>query len=100
MELDLPAAGNSQDPLEVQVPNLVVNVTAAHQLVLRGHSLTTRQLESQLKQAVQDEGTDLEVRIRSDQHVPYEVVEPIMLACARVGIWNITFAVFREKGNL
>ncbi|HIA20620.1 MAG TPA: biopolymer transporter ExbD, partial [Planctomycetaceae bacterium] len=61
-----------------------------------GHALTVGQLESQLKQSVQEKGKDLEVRIRSDQHVPYEVVEPIMLSCVRAGIWNVTFAVFRE----
>lgn len=100
MQLDLPAAGNSQEILEVETPTLVVNVTAARKLVVRGHSLTPAELESQLKKAIQKKGKNLEVRIRSDQQVPYEVVEPIMLSCARAGIWNVTFAVFRENEAL
>ena len=100
MQLDLPAAGNSQEILEVETPTLVVNVTAARKLVARGHSLTPAELESQLKKAIQKKGKNLEVRIRSDQQVPYEVVEPIMLSCARAGIWNVTFAVFRENEAL
>ena len=100
MQLDLPAAGNSQEILEVETPTLVVNVTAARKLVVRGHSLTPTELESQLKKAIQKKGKNLEVRIRSDQQVPYEVVEPIMLSCARAGIWNVTFAVFRENEAL
>jgi len=100
MQLDLPAAGNSQELLDVEKPSLVVNVTASRKLLVHGYALTPEELESQLKKAVEKDGQDLEVRIRSDQHVPYEVVEPIMLSCARAGIWNVTFAVFREKGAL
>lgn len=96
MQLDLPSSSNNEDEVDVEKPILVVNVTAAKKLVVRGHALTAGQLESQLKQSVQEKGKDLEVRIRSDQHVPYEVVEPIMLSCVRAGIWNVTFAVFRE----
>ena len=100
MQLDLPAAGNSQELLDVEKPSLVVNVTATRKLLVRGHALTPGELENQLKQAVLKDGQDLEVRIRSDQQVPYEVVEPIMLSCARAGIWNVSFAVFREKGAM
>ena len=100
MQLDLPAAGNSQELLDVEQPSLVVNVTTSRKLLVRGHALTPSELETQLKQAVLKDGQDLEVRIRSDQQVPYEVVEPIMLSCARAGIWNVTFAVFREKGAM
>lgn len=100
MQLDLPAAANSQELLDVEKPSLVVNVTASRKLLVRGYPLTPAELESQLKQAVEKDGQDLEVRIRSDRQVPYEVVEPIMLSCARAGIWNVTFAVFREKGAL
>ena len=100
MQLDLPTAANSQELLDVEKPSLVVNVTASRKLLVRGYALTPEELESQLKKAVEKDGQDLEVRIRSDQQVPYEVVEPIMLSCARAGIWNVTFAVFREKGAL
>lgn len=100
MQLDLPTATNSQELLDVEKPSLVVNVTASRKLLVRGYALTPEELESQLKKAVEKDGLDLEVRIRSDQQVPYEVVEPIMLSCARAGIWNVTFAVFREKGAL
>ena len=38
-------------------------------------------------------GESLEVRIRSDRRVPYRVIEPILVACAKAGAWNVTFAV-------
>ena len=46
---------------------------------------------------VQELGQDLEVRIRSDRTVPYARVEPVMLSCAKAGIWNVTFAVYRPE---
>ena len=38
-------------------------------------------------------GRQMEVRIRADRTVPYRVVEPLMIACARAGVWKVTFAV-------
>ena len=37
------------------------------------------------------------VRIRGDQSVPYREIEPILLACARAGVWNVTFAVVEKQ---
>jgi hypothetical protein len=42
-------------------------------------------------------GDDLEVRIRSDRSVEYSRIEPILLACVRAGIWNVSFAVLRRE---
>ena len=41
-------------------------------------------------------GDDMEVRMRADRSVPYRAVEPILLACADAGIWNVTFAVVKR----
>jgi biopolymer transport protein ExbD len=37
------------------------------------------------------------VRIRGDRTVAYRHVESILLACARAGIWNVAFAVYRPE---
>lgn len=42
---------------------------------------------------------ELEVRIRTDRRVPYRVVEPLLIACARNGIREIKFAVIPVSGN-
>ena len=52
MQLDLPAAGNGQELLDLEKPSLVVNVTTSRKLLVRGHALTPSELETQLKQAV------------------------------------------------
>ena len=53
--------------------------------------------QEKIAEKVQELGKDLEVRIRSDRTVPYARVEPVMLSCAKAGIWNVTFAVYRPE---
>ena len=60
-------------------------------------SVTRSGLTQQLTAARQQQGDDLEVRIRGSRVAPYQFFEPIMLACTESGIWNVTFAVYREE---
>ena len=38
-------------------------------------------------------------RIRCDRDAPYRFVEPIMSACAKSGVWKVTFAVTRKDAG-
>ncbi len=100
MELDLPAAqtGRHTDPADA-TRRIVVNVLPEGDLVVAGRSLD----HDTLSEMIAYEGRrgrgpaePLEVRIRSDRHAPYRIVEPIMRACARAGVWRVTFAVTEE----
>lgn len=97
MELPLPKADSGTEPAEADVSRVTVNITADGTLLLAGHRVTPQQLQQRLANALAKEGGDLQVRIRSDRHAPYRYVEPIMLACARAGVWNVTFAVFQRE---
>ena len=55
------------------------------------------ELQDRLSEKLRDVGSALQVRIRSDRSVPYRFVEPILLACARAGIWDVSFAVYRAE---
>jgi biopolymer transport protein ExbD len=63
---------------------------------MAGRQLTLDQLKAQLAERLSESGQDLEVRIRSDRNVLYRNINPVMRSCAEVGIWNVTFAVFRS----
>lgn len=41
----------------------------------------------------------LELRIRTDRDVPYRLIEPLLLSCARAGITKIKFAVIPSAGE-
>lgn len=97
MELPLPVAESGSMESEAESRRVTVNVRHDGQLLLAGRAVRPTELVERLRDKSADAGTDLEVRIRSDRAVEYRYVEPIMLACARSGIWNVTFAVYRPE---
>jgi len=96
MPLDLPTAGSGHDPVESETPRVTINVLPSGETLLGSGSVTAGELTSRLQVERDRSGRDLEVRIRADRAVAYRHVEPIMLACARAGVWNVTFAVLHE----
>lgn len=97
LELDLPPATTGITPDVHDSKWLVINVLPEGQVMLGGQNVSTNELRERLSHQRKEEGDDLEVRIRTDRHVPYEFVEPVMVACARSGLWNVTFAVLEKN---
>ncbi len=96
-DLDLPGAGTGQRADEQQIRRVVVNVLPEEQpggrIKVGGRLIDGRQLSTLIGYESARSDGRLEVRIRSDRKVPYGVVEPIMIACAKAGVWKVTFAV-------
>lgn len=93
LELALPLAASGHEPADDDTRRLVVNISAAGEIQLAGTSVDADELRRRIDYESQQAAGDLEVRIRSDRSVPYRVVEPILLACARAGVWKVSFAV-------
>lgn len=96
MELPLPVADSGEEPND-ELRRLTLNVTADGSMLLAGRSIDRTELKDRLKEARDEHGKDVEIRIRGDRNVPYSVVSPIMLSCARTGIWKVTFGVYRSE---
>lgn len=98
LELDLPKARSGQ-PTEEQddVRRVVVNVLLQEQpegrILVAGTRMGAAELARLIAYESQQAQRRLEVRIRSHRKVPFGVIEPILVACARSGVWNVTFAV-------
>lgn len=97
LPLPLPVAASGDKEGDQTNPRVTVNVLADGQLSLAGKHVSVRELQQRLHTRLAESGADLEVRIRSDRAVAYQHVEPILLACARAGIWNVAFAVYRPE---
>ncbi len=97
LPLPLPAADSSQAAASDDQPRLVINVTADGTLLFSGRSLTAAELQQRLAERIAELGKDIEVRIRADRGVPYRHIEPVLLSCTRVGIWNVNYAVYRRE---
>jgi biopolymer transport protein ExbD len=96
VELRLPIATSADDDPNAQTPRLTINVSAAGDYSLAGRAIAADGLKKRFIELVATQGDDLEVRIRGSRLAPYGAVEPIMLACTESGIWNVTYAVYRE----
>jgi biopolymer transport protein ExbD len=103
LELDLPDAASGEPTGEDDVRRVVVNVLPEvrpeGRIQVGGQRMHLGQLAGLIRferGQAERENKGLQVRIRSDRQVPYGVIEPILLACAKAGVWNVTVAV-REK---
>lgn len=96
IELQLPTAASSDDDLAQDSPRVTVNVKKDGTLWVRGRAVDKTKLKTIFESAQQDSKQSVEVRIRGSREAPYSSVEPIMLACVKSGIWNVTYAVYRD----
>ena len=96
MHLQLPIAQSGSDDLDLQTPRLTINVEQDGSLWLAGRPVAQENLAARLVAARSDHGNEIEVRIRGSRAAAYMHFEPIMLACTKASIWNVTYAVYRE----
>ena len=98
VELKLPVAQSGDDDIPRDVPRITVNVKPDGQWLVRGAVVETERLPDLLQAAQQAQpDSPIEVRIRGSRQAPYSAVEPIMVACTKAGIWDITYAVYRDE---
>ena len=91
--LDLPTAHTGEPLEDVQRRRVTLNVLPDGQVLLGGQAVAARELTTRLKFERGRSGDELEVRIRGDRNVPFAAIEPLLVACAEAGVWNVTFGV-------
>ncbi len=97
VELALPAAASGREIAESKIARVTINLLRGGELLLGSESVEVEQVRRRLKVERRRTSGDLEVRIRADRTVPYRYVEPILVACARAQIWNVSFAVVKHS---
>jgi biopolymer transport protein ExbD len=95
--LPLPQAATGQEARDDNPAQLTVHVLADGTLHVAGRQVLPAALETLLAQRHQVHGAALAVRIRADRHVPYRHLEPVLVACSRAGIWNVSYVVQRRE---
>jgi biopolymer transport protein ExbD len=99
LELSLPQAQSGRSLQEDQGRRLTVNVNPSGEILLAGKKLHVDEFRRIVQYEHAQHGDQVEVRVRCDRRVPYQAVDPILLACAQSGVWDVTFAVIREPGK-
>lgn len=97
LELELPKAESSELNEEDEQRRIVVNVLATGQIVFAGQEVDHEEFGRRVRAEQLQSSEPLEIRIRTDRGVPYEIIEPLLTACAKAGVWNVGFAVLRRE---
>ena len=100
VELDLPSADSGNEPIQSDAPRVTINVLTDGRVMLGSDTAAGEELTGRIRferERQQRAGQALEVHIRADRSVDYQIVEPVLLACAEAGVWRVTFAVVRKE---
>lgn len=101
-QVSLPEAQSPQArrPEEAEETRVVVNVLPTEEVLIAGQPVDVAELADLfLRKKQRIAPREVEVWIRADRQTSYRVVEPILLACARAGIWKVAFKVIVERGG-
>ncbi len=96
--VELPVAASGQDDLANPTPRVTLTIKSDGRVLLSGEPFDIENLAERLSAQRGQMGDEMELRIRGDRRVPYRVVEPILEAAARAGVWNVNFAVVEREG--
>lgn len=96
-DIDLPTAESGYE-VETENPNrLIVNIAADGSLAVEGRTLDVKALGDLIATRREALGQDMEVQVRGHRDSPYRFVEPVLLASALQGVWNVKIRVYRRE---
>ena len=93
--VELPQASTSKADAE-DPRRLVVTITEDERLHVKGRLIELPQLTDLVKVELERHGPEFAVQIRSDRRVPYRTVEPLLIACSRIGVTRFAFKTAGE----
>lgn len=97
LEMELPTASTHEPARDDAVTRIVLNLLADGRMLVGASETDPATLESRLKVAKQESREPVEVRVRADRTVPFALLEPALVACAKAGVWNVTFATYERR---
>lgn len=96
VQLDLPEALSGLDE-EAETDTVVINVLVDGSWQMGGVDLTEQALPSALARRLSTAVEPLRLRIRTDQSVTYEHLEPILRIATAAGIGDVVFSVYEGR---
>jgi biopolymer transport protein ExbD len=97
LELDLPLATTHDMPHDEQVTRITLNLLVDGRMLIGASETDPAALESRLRVATTEATLPVEVRVRADRDVSFALLEPALVACAKAGVWNVTFATLELR---
>lgn len=92
--VNLPGASQSEDDLNPRRLSITVKKDGTY--LIGSRPVTLREVDEAIEQEAGIAPQQCAVRIRGDRAAPFQLIEPIMVACARNGVLDFGFKVIRE----
>ena len=94
--VELPEASQNESEPDEAPRRMIITITLDEKLHLRSNEISLEELEAQLLSLDENKRQEMEIRIRGDRRIPYRIVDPVLISCARAGISNVKFLVLNE----
>ena len=91
--VELPEATQEESEDAESPHRLVVTITEDRRMHVAGRAVDQQAVEQMIIAGREESPQRFEVRIRGDRTIPYQMIEPILLASARAGVTDVKFAV-------
>lgn len=98
LPVQLPSAASAV-PMTAEPTELVVNVDATGQYMIRGERMTLDKVELILKRSVADNPINQMVIIRGDRNVAFQAVVSVMDLCTRLKVPSYKISTESEAGS-
>lgn len=96
--VELPNAVSGESDLPDNRVRMTVTIVSDGTIYLSGVPIAPEEMGRRMARLVAQEGPDVEIRIRASRELPYRLIAPLMVTCAKQGVWNLTFAVHEPEG--
>ncbi len=93
LELNLPTALTGDESIETATERVTINLKADGVVLLGAGEASLSELATRLAYERDRADLPIEVRIRADQTIDFGAVKPVLVACAKAGVWDVSFAV-------
>ncbi len=96
--VELPEASEGVERQVRERKKVTANILPDGTIVVAGAQVTLGQFRRMLEADMAEYGPDrIEVLLRADRSARYGNVEPLLLLCARVGVWQVGFSIRHAK---
>lgn len=96
MEMTLPREMSGETAEKDDAGKLVVNVPDGESIFFGARRVSLPELRERLLREKSRANGPISVRIRTNRDAPYGAIEPILVVCAQIGIYDVSFAVVGE----
>jgi biopolymer transport protein ExbD len=98
LPVQLPSAASAV-PMTAEPTELVVNVDAGGQYMIRGERMALNKVESTLRRAVTDNPINQIVIIRGDRNVAFQAVVSVLDLCTKLKVPSYKISTESEAGS-